>query len=167
MSGLPGGVDDGAADTIWARGGAWVFAQFPLTALALLAARVGPTMPAVVLGPLRWIGLGLFMMGGGLLLAGVLRLGSNLTPFPKPRSDAYLVDTGAYGLARHPIYGGGVIAIVGWALLNGGWLGLLAAALLSWFYDAKAAHEERWLSAKFPEYGAYRHRVPKLIPFIY
>ena len=30
-------------DGIWARGGAWVVAQFPLTALALFAARVGPT----------------------------------------------------------------------------------------------------------------------------
>ena len=168
MSSHLSSADDNApADTIWSRGGAWVFAQFPLTALALLAARLGPTLPAVILGPLRWIGLGLFVAGSALLVAGVVRLGPNLTPFPKPRSDAELVDTGAYGLARHPIYGGGVIAIVGWALLNGGWLGLLAAALLSWFFDAKAAREERWLSAKFPEYDAYRRRVRKLIPLLY
>ncbi len=155
------------ADTVWSRGGTWVFAQFPLTLAALLAARFGPSLPAMVVVPFRWVGLGLCLIGGGLVVAGALSLGSNLTPFPKPRHDAQLVDTGAYGLARHPIYGGAVIGILGWALLNGGWLGLAAAALLSCFFDAKATREERWLSARYPTYHAYRQRVRKLIPFVY
>jgi protein-S-isoprenylcysteine O-methyltransferase Ste14 len=154
-------------DDLWARGGVWVLTQFPLTALALFAARVGPTMPGAVLVPGRWIGLGLFLAGGLLFLAGVLRLGPRLTPFPKPGADAQLVQSGAYGLARHPIYGGGVIAILGWALLNGGWLGLLAAAGMAVFFNAKAGVEERWMSERFPEYASYRRRVRKLIPFIY
>jgi protein-S-isoprenylcysteine O-methyltransferase Ste14 len=154
-------------DGIWARGGAWVLAQFPLTALALFAARIGPTIPTTVLGPARSLGLGLFLTGGLLFLAGALRLGSGLTPFPRPLQDANLVQNGPYGLARHPIYGGGVIAIVGWALLNGGWLGLLAAAGMAIFFDAKAGVEERWLVRRFPEYAAYRRRVRKLIPFLY
>ena len=152
---------------LWARGGAWVLAQFPLTALALVAARIGPTIPGAVLGPARWLGLGLFLGGGLLFLAGALTLGSELTPFPRPRDDAHLVQDGPYGLARHPIYGGGVIAIVGWALLNGGWLGLLAAAGMALFFDAKAGVEERWMMQRFPEYAAYRRRVRKLIPFVY
>jgi protein-S-isoprenylcysteine O-methyltransferase Ste14 len=156
-----------ARDDIWARGGSWVLAQFPLTALALFAARLGPTIPHVVLVPARWLGAGLFVSGGLLFLAGALALGSKLTPFPKPDADTRLVQTGAFGLARHPIYGGGVIAMTGWALLNGGWLGLLAVAGLAVFFDAKARLEERWLSAQFPEYRWYRRRVRKLIPFIY
>jgi protein-S-isoprenylcysteine O-methyltransferase Ste14 len=155
------------ADGIWARGGAWVLAQFPLTALVLFAARVGPTIPSAVIVPARWLGLGLFVAGGLLFLAGALRMGSSLTPFPKPRPDAHLIQTGAFALARHPIYGGGIIAAVGWSLLNGGWLGLLAAVGLAIFFDAKACREERWLDARFPEYAAYRRRVRKLIPFIY
>ena len=154
-------------DDIWARGGAWVLAQFPLTALALFAARIGPTIPGTVLGPARWLRLGLVLTGGLLFLAGALRLGSGLTPFPRPPADAHLVQSGPYGLARHPIYGGGVIAIVGWALLHGGWLGLLAAAGMAVFFDAKAGVEERWLMTRFPEYAAYRRRVRKLVPFIY
>ena len=154
-------------DGIWARGGAWVVAQFPLTALALFAARIGPTMPGVVLGPGRWLGLGLFLAGCLLFLAGVFRLGSSLTPFPKPGADAQLVQSGAFGLARHPIYGGGIIALVGWALLNGGWLGLVAAAGMAVFFNAKAGVEERWMVERFPEYARYRRRVRKLIPFVY
>ena len=163
----PVSVDNSNNDDLWTRGGAWVLAQFPLTALALFAARIGPTLPAVVQVPGRWIGLALFLAGSLLLLAGVLRLGPRLTPFPKPGADHQLVQGGVYGLARHPIYGGGVVAIVGWALLNGGWLGLLAAAGMAVFFNAKAGVEERWLSAQFPEYAAYRRRVKKLIPFVY
>lgn len=154
-------------DSVWSRGGAWVFAQFPLTVLALFVARIGPTIPSIVSGPARWVGLGLFLAGGALFLAGAVKLGPGLTPFPRPNADARLVQSGAYGLARHPIYGGGIIAIVGWALLNGGWLGLVAAALMAIFFDAKARVEERWMLGQFPEYAAYRRRVRKLIPFIY
>jgi len=154
-------------DDLWSRGGTWVLAQFPLTALALLLARVGPTLPQVVAGPARWLGAGLFVSGGLLFLAGALAMGSRLTPFPKPNEDTPLVQTGAFELARHPIYGGGVIAVVGWALFNGAWLGLAAAAGLAIFFDAKARLEERWLAAKFPEYRYYRRRVRRLIPFIY
>ena len=152
---------------VWTRGGAWVLAQFPLTALTLVSARVGPTLPQARAGPARWLGCGLFVTGGLLFLAGVLALGSKLTPFPKPNPDTPLIQTGPFELARHPIYGGGIIAMLGWALWNGAWLGLLAAAGLAVFFDAKAGLEERWLAATFPEYRNYRRRVRKLIPFVY
>jgi protein-S-isoprenylcysteine O-methyltransferase Ste14 len=156
-----------STDDIWARGGSWVLAQFPLTALALLAARVGPTLPASFAGPARAFGIGLGVAGGLLFLAGLLGLGRGLTPFPKPLPNARLVQTGAFGLARHPVYGGGILAVAGWALLHGGVLGLIAAGVLALFFDAKASREERWLTSRFPEYAAYRRRVKKLIPFVY
>jgi protein-S-isoprenylcysteine O-methyltransferase Ste14 len=144
-----------------------VLAQFPLTALALLAARVGPTLPASFAGPVRTVGLGLGLVGGLLFVAGLLGLGRGLTPFPKPLPDARLVQSGVFSLARHPVYGGGILAVAGWALLHGGVLGLVAAVALACFFDAKATREERWLVGRFPEYAAYRQRVKKLIPFIY
>jgi protein-S-isoprenylcysteine O-methyltransferase Ste14 len=164
-------VEDGrlaeANEDIWSRGAVWVLAQFPLTALALFAARLGPGLPQVAAGPARWLGAGLFLSGGALFLAGALAMGSRLTPFPKPNAETRLVQSGPFALARHPIYGGGVIAVLGWALFNGAWLGLLAAAGLGVFFDAKARLEERWLAAQFPEYGGYRRRVRRLIPFVY
>jgi protein-S-isoprenylcysteine O-methyltransferase Ste14 len=162
-----GAEDIGPSDDIWSRGGAWVLAQFPLTALALLAAGIGPRLPQIVAGPARWLGAGLLVSGAALFVAGALAMGSKLTPFPKPNEDTALIRSGAFGLARHPIYGGGVIAVIGWALFNGTWLGLVAAGLLAVFFDAKSRLEERWLSARFPEYGGYRRRVRRLIPFVY
>ena len=54
--------------------------------------------------------------------------------------------------------------MLGWALWNGRWTGLLATAVLFAFFDAKARHKERWLVEAFPEYPAYRQRVRRLIP---
>lgn len=35
------------------------------------------------------------------------------------------------------------------------------------FFDLKSRREEHWLSAKYPDYEAYRRRTCKLIPFVY
>jgi protein-S-isoprenylcysteine O-methyltransferase Ste14 len=156
-----------ATPGFWVRGGGWVAAQFPLIGLALVAARIGPALPGPVRRLARWVGIPLFGLGGLLFLLGAGQLGRNLTPFPMPKSDSTLIRDGVYGYVRHPIYGGGVLGVLGWALLNGRWAGLLAAMLVGIFFDIKATHEERWLTTRFPEYGAYRHQVHKLVPFIY
>ena len=84
-----------------------------------------------------------------------------------PRRDAPLVESGAYRLARHPIYGGLVIGSVGWALVTASPLGLALAAILFAFFDLKSRREEAWLVDRFPAYDAYRRRTRRLIPFVY
>lgn len=154
-------------DGIWERGGLWVVAQFPLAGLVFLAGLRGPRLPARLRAPARWLGVMLVPAGGALFLTGTAALGSNLTPFPKPSPDARLVTTGPYGLARHPLYGGIVVAALGWGLFQGRWLGLLGALVLAAFFDAKASREEHWLTEQFPEYPSYRRRVRKLVPWLY
>ena len=77
-----------------------------LVAVAAAGWRLGPDWE----GPVRYIGIvvGIMAIAAGLILAvrGVLDLGRALTPVPRPRDDAELVETGVYALARHPIYGG-------------------------------------------------------------
>lgn len=140
-------------------------------------------MLLVFLGPSTWAGwpprpfplqraswfagAALALLGTILFAAGVVRLGRNLSPLPYPKENATLVTTGAYGLVRHPLYGGGIIASFGWALLIRGWLTIGYAALLFAFLDLKARREEQWLAEKFPGYDEYRRRVRKLIPFLY
>jgi len=94
-------------------------------------------------------------------------LGPNLSPLPRPRRDAVLVTTGAFAHTRHPIYGGMIIAAVGWALWRGSGLHLLLAAVLAVYMSAKASHEEELLRARFDAYAAYRERTRRLIPWIY
>ena len=152
---------------LWARGGGWVVAQLLLAGLALVAAWIGPRLPTPVRRVSRLVGAPVLGLGALTLLLGTAGLGRNLTPFPMPKSDATLVQDGAYGYVRHPIYSGIVLGVIGWALLGGRWAGLLAALAVGVFFDAKASREEGWLIARFPEYPAYRRRVRKLIPYVY
>ena len=156
----------------WWRGtrGEWyVVAQFVLLGLVAVAPWLGrePDWPA----PWSWLaraaGLLLALVGLGLSGLGVLGLGRNLSALPHPKNEAALVETGLYGLMRHPIYSGLIAGCLGWALLNNSPLTLALAVGVFVFFDVKARREERALAARFPDYERYRQRVRRFIPFIY
>jgi len=114
-----------------------------------------------------WVGLTLMLVGAALSLSGVLRLGTNLTALPYPKDDSQLVETGVYGIVRHPIYSGLIIGALGWGLwLNAG-LTLLFALGLFVLFDLKLRREERWLCERYPGYDEYQKRVKKLIPWVW
>lgn len=106
-------------------------------------------------------------VGMFFVIAGIISLGANITAVPRPKDMATLVETGPYGLVRHPIYGGGILLAFGWALFSHGWLTIVYAIILFVFFDFKSSYEEQWLKAKFPYYTSYQRRVHKLIPFLY
>jgi len=153
-----------------ARGEWYVVIQAVLFALVLLGPRTWPGWPAWGM-PYTWAGriagLAAGAVGGLLALAAVRGLGTSLTAVPYPKDDATLVVTGPYGLVRHPIYSGLVLAAFGWALLVNGWLTLIYALILFLFFDIKSRREERWLQQKYCDYAAYQRCVHKLIPLIY
>ena len=112
-------------------------------------------------------GAALVLAGFVIAVAGVVGLRENLTAVPRPVEGGRLIDTGAYGMVRHPIYTGIVAAAIGWGLATASPAALVAAALLGGFFDLKSRREEAWLLAAYPGYAAYRERVRKLVPFIY
>ncbi|RPJ87566.1 MAG: isoprenylcysteine carboxylmethyltransferase family protein [Acidobacteria bacterium] len=157
----------------WWRGkrGEWyVIVQLVLIGVFFFGPRTLPGLPDWP--ALRdWIstfaGAILIFAGAALFFAGLLMLGSGLTPLPYPRAKAKLIQTGPYGIVRHPIYAGGLVLAYGWALAVQGWFTLLYATILLVFLDFKSAREERWLVEKFPDYPEYQRRVRRLIPFVY
>jgi protein-S-isoprenylcysteine O-methyltransferase Ste14 len=98
---------------------------------------------------------------------GLLGLRENLTAVPRPVEGGRLVDTGVYGLVRHPIYTGIIAAAVGWGLLAASPPALVVAIGLGIFFDLKSRREEAWLLDAYPAYAGYRRRVRKLIPLVY
>ena len=146
------------------RGEGWVIIQAVLFLIIIFAPRVElSAFPPW----LNWSGFALMALGGLLGLAGLFHLGSNITPFPKPVAGGKLVTSGAYAIVRHPIYSGLTIAALGWALWNSNLLGILLAFVLFVFFDMKSRREERWLAEAYPDYGDYRRRIKKLIPWLY
>ena len=101
------------------------------------------------------------------IIKGLIDLGKNLTPLPYPREDGELVQTGIYGIVRHPLYSGLILAALGWTLFQMSISHLIASALLIILFEIKANREEAWLTKKYPDYSEYRQRVKKLIPGIY
>lgn len=78
-----------------------------------------------------------------------------------------VIDTGPYGLVRHPIYTGILGAAVMLAAIKGTVMALAGVVFLIAGYWIKAKFEERFLREELgPEdYDAYRRKVPLLVPF--
>lgn len=83
------------------------------------------------------------------------------------KADHRIIDTGPYGLVRHPIYTGLMVALYATALYDGTVFALVGALVLTVAFYIKARLEERFLSDELgtENYGQYKRRVPMLVPF--
>jgi len=83
------------------------------------------------------------------------------------KTDHAVVDTGPYALVRHPIYSGLLLSLLATAAAKGTWLAIAGFSMLLGGIWLKARLEERWLTEELGDeaYGAYRRRVPMLVPF--
>ena len=153
-----------------ARGEGWVIGQFILLGLVFLVSLPGIAHLAPD-GVTSWLallgGIAALIVAGVVVALGFRGLGPSLTPLPRPRDDAELVDSGVYARIRHPIYGGLILAALGWATLTRSLPAIGIAVLLAIFLDAKARREERWLLERYEAYVAYRGRTKRFLPGIY
>jgi protein-S-isoprenylcysteine O-methyltransferase Ste14 len=149
------------------RGEGWVIGQVVLVALWLFAPRFESRWPHPLSGIARLLGLVLAALGAGYFGNGLLCLGSSLTPYPRPKPEAVLVTGGVYRQVRHPIYAGITLLLLGLGMMSGNLARVVLAAAGLFFFDRKGTLEERWLEERFPDYPAYRERVPaRLLPGI-
>jgi protein-S-isoprenylcysteine O-methyltransferase Ste14 len=154
------------------RGEWYVVVQAVLLLLILFGPATAAWLPEWPAGTFRvssFLGTVLLIGGFVWMIAGAVQLAMarSLSALPRPRDAATPVDTGAFALVRHPMYCGGIWAVVGWGLANQRMLVLGYAVVLAVFFDVKASREERSLGEKFPGYADYKRRVRKLIPFVY
>jgi protein-S-isoprenylcysteine O-methyltransferase Ste14 len=119
--------------------------------------------------------LGWQSFGAALTVAGVavaiwsrFYLGRNWSGTVTVKQDHELIRSGPYGVVRHPIYSGGLLAILGTAIYVGEvrGLGALVLALIAW--KIKSLHEESFMESEFGEqYLQYRQQVKALVPFVW
>jgi protein-S-isoprenylcysteine O-methyltransferase Ste14 len=149
------------------RGEGWVLIQLGLLVLLLNAGALGPAWDGTARVVTTVVGTALLAAGGLLAVRGLLDLRGALTALPRPRAGASLVDTGAYALVRHPIYGGLVLGGLGFGLILAAPAAMAVATLLLAFFRLKSAREEAWLVERYPAYADYRGRTKRMIPWVY
>lgn len=145
-----------------------------MVVLTVLCIACFPVNPLVLLGLLEpGYSLLAYVLGWFAWAAGMVLVLAPIVQFPRrggvARGQSFvhttrLVDTGIYGLIRHPQYLGGILAIfVATPLLYPHWLfvvmGISGAAILYW----SAREEEKSLVAQFgDDYRSYMQRVPRM-----
>jgi len=102
----------------------------------------------------------------GVWTLGYNRLG-NFNIRPELRRGARLITGGPYRHIRHPMYTSVLLGVGALVVADARpWRIALLVALLV-VLMAKAAREEQYLRAAFPEYAAYAARTWRFIPFVY
>ncbi|MGH6888200.1 MAG: methyltransferase family protein [Rhizomicrobium sp.] len=78
-----------------------------------------------------------------------------------------IVDTGPYGIVRHPIYTGLIASVLATAAMRATPIAFAGAVIMTFGFWIKARLEERFLREQLgaDAYDSYRRRVPMLLPF--
>lgn len=102
--------------------------------------------------------------GLAVVLVAGKALGRGLTAVPLPNRHATLRTGGLYGLVRHPVYAGLLLAAGSVAVAGSSWWRVGVLGLLVVLLNVKARFEERHLARRFEGYAAYARRTPRLVP---
>ena len=154
-------------DEVDGPGRHWALAQVLWLAAIALGLAYDGSWPGTGLGPVRMFGGLLAVTGGIVVVVAARSLGRALTIMPEPVSGANLVEAGVYAHARHPMYGGVFMVMLGVSLLLISLAGALLSIGLLVFFWAKSGYEERRLRIAYPWYSAYRRRVRhRIVPHL-
>jgi len=114
-----------------------------------------------------WIAVAMIAIGLGFSITARVWLGGNWSGSVTIKKDHELIRSGPYGLVRHPIYTGLLLALIGNTLAVGKWRALIALVPFAFAIYRKMTVEERFMAEQFgDDYTRYRKQVPALIPFI-
>jgi protein-S-isoprenylcysteine O-methyltransferase Ste14 len=162
----PADTSDANLPALGPHGEGWVAGQVVLIGAILVFGLAGPSWPRAVAPAATTVGVLLLIVGLGVMVLGAGALGRSLTPLPKPRQTSSLTDGGIFGWVRHPMYGGALVAALGWSFAASP-VALLPTAAAGLFVELKSRREELWLCERYPRYASYRRRVRwKFVPGI-
>ena len=115
------------------------------------------------------LGILIFIIGGFIVIAGRYQLKQFGEGILTIKEDHKLITSGIYKYIRHPIYGGGIIGIIGFYCA---FQSLVVLIIMSVVYFVIFRHrllfEEELLIEEFgDQYKEYRKKTKLLIPFLY
>jgi protein-S-isoprenylcysteine O-methyltransferase Ste14 len=117
--------------------------------------------------PVQWLFVGIEAAGFAFCWWARIHLGALWSGSVTRKEDHRIIDTGPYGLVRHPIYTGLIVAGFAIAAISGSAVSVAGSFVLLASWWVKARLEEQFLRAELgaEAYDAYARRVPMLVPF--
>lgn len=103
------------------------------------------------------------IIGFLIIVIAILQLNKNLSPFPTPKSNSELIQTGLYKYMRHPIYTGILIMFFSYALYVNSSFKLIIAFILFILFYFKSSYEEERLQKIFPKYQLYKKSTRRFL----
>lgn len=102
------------------------------------------------------------------LYAEVMRENAYLSRTIKVEEGQTVVDTGLYGIVRHPMYAVTILLFLMMPLVLGSWYALIAFAFYPVIIIVRLKDEEDLLTRELTGYAAYKQKVKyRIIPFIW
>lgn len=102
------------------------------------------------------------------LYAEVMRENAYLSRTIKVEEGQTVVDTGMYGIVRHPMYAVTILLFLMMPLVLGSWYALIVFASYPAMIIVRLKDEEELLTKELPGYAEYKKKVKnRIIPFIW
>lgn len=140
---------------------------FYLVYFIVIWSRIGAIIPEGSIGILavRIAGTVLVALGSGMNILGRLSLKGNWADHVRIYKDQTLVETGIYGIVRHPLYSSLMVMLYGGSLAYLNWVSaVLTTFVFIPFMYYRAKQEEGFLLQEFERYEDYRKRVGMFFP---
>ncbi len=103
-----------------------------------------------------------------MLYAEVMRENAYLSRTIKVEEGQKVVDTGLYGVVRHPMYMATVLLFLMIPLILGSWYALIVFAFYPAIIVVRLKDEEELLTRELPGYVEYKQKVKyRIIPFVW
>lgn len=114
-----------------------------------------------------WTSTGVLLMSY-LMYAEVMRENAYLSRTIEVQDNQKVIDTGLYGIVRHPMYSATVFLFLSMPLVLGSMMSFVVMLVYIPIINARIKNEEKVLSEGLPGYREYKQKVRnKVIPFIW
>lgn len=114
------------------------------------------------------IGAAVVFLMAYMLYAEVLRENTYLSRTIEVQENQKVIDTGLYGIVRHPMYSATLLLFLSMPIVLGSVYSFLIFLAYPFIIVKRIKHEEKFLEEKLDGYRAYKQKVKyRLIPFIW
>lgn len=108
------------------------------------------------------------LLAGYGMYAEVMRENAYLSRTVEVQDGQKVIDTGLYGVVRHPMYLATILLFLSIPLVLGSWISLLFFAFYPVVIVVRIGNEEKVLTAELSGYAEYKNKVKyRLIPYIW